>query len=73
MRQFGKVAFLFLNLDFAAFNPAHIQDIIDQAEQMIAGGKHLAQAVLHLAAVVNVADCNRRETDNCIHRRADIV
>ena len=37
MHDFRKGCFLFLNLYLAAFNAAHIQDIINQTQQMIAG------------------------------------
>ncbi len=57
----------------AAFNPAHIQNIIQQAQQMITGGHDFFEVILHLLGLLDVGQRQRRETNDCIHRRADIV
>ena len=36
MHHLGNIAFLLLNLYLAALNPAHIKDIINEAEKMVA-------------------------------------
>ena len=56
-----------------AFDFGHVHDIVDQAEQMLAGGCNFAQAVLYLLRVFQVGVRNRRHADNPVHRGADIV
>ena len=37
VHHLGNIALLLLDLHFAALDPAHVQDIVDQAEQVVAG------------------------------------
>ena len=60
-------------MHFAAFDTAHIQYIINQAEQMIAGGHNLFEVFLHQLFLVDVSNRKRRKAHNGVHRRADIV
>ena len=73
VHQFRNIALLLLDLHLAALNPAHVKDIIDQAEQVVAGGKHLLQAVPHLVLIVNMAHRNGCKPNDSVHRRADIM
>ena len=73
MHQLRNIALLFFNLYLPAFYAAHIKDVVYQAEQMVAGRKNLLQAVPDLIFVVNMADCNRCKTYNCIHWRTDVM
>ena len=71
--KIGQMHCLFLDLDFAALDAAHIQHIVDEGEQMLAGGGDLFQVVQHLLAVVDVGRRQRGEADDGVHRGADIV
>ena len=54
MHELGYVTFLLFNLYLSAFYSAHVKDIVDQAEQVIAGGKDFPQAVLNLFFIINM-------------------
>ena len=73
MQHLREADLCFFQVELTALNAAHIQDIIDQREQMVAGGQDLAQIVLDLVLVVNAADRQCGEADDGIHGRADIV
>ena len=73
MQHLREADLCLFQVELAALNAAHIQDIIDQREQMVAGGQDLAQIVLDLVLVVNAADRQCGEADDGIHGRADIV
>ena len=60
-------------MDFPALNTAHIQDIIDQWEQMITGGKNLTQIIPNPFFIINVAYSQCGKTNNRIHWCPDIV
>ena len=45
--QLGKGDFLIYQIDLPAFNLGHIQNLIDQIQQMAAGGVDLCKAVLY--------------------------
>ncbi len=64
---------MFLDLNFPAFNSAHIQNVIDQAQQMVAGREHFLQRVPYLVFVVNMTHRNGCKPNNRIHGRADVV
>ncbi len=71
--QLGDVALLLLDLHLSALNPAHVQDIVDQAQEVVAGGEHLLQAVPHLIPVVDMAGRDGGETDDGVHGGAYVV
>ena len=73
MQHLREADLCFFQVELAALNAAHIQDIVDQRKQMVAGGKDLAQIVLDLVLVVDAADRQCGEADDGIHGRADIV
>ena len=73
MHQFGNIAVLLLNLHFSALYPAHVKDVINQAQEMVARGQNLLQAVPDLILVVNVAYRNRCKPDNRVHRCPDVM
>ncbi len=60
-------------MNLSTLNPAHIQDIVDQREQMDAGGKDLAQIILNPFLVINITYSQCRKADNRIHWCPDIV
>ena len=42
VEYFRKIDFRLLQMEFSAFDPAHIQHIVDEGKQVVAGGKDLA-------------------------------
>ena len=73
MQDIRQVGLRFLQIDFSALDPAHVQHIVNQAKQVLAGRQNFGQVVFHFLPVVNVGYRQRRETDDCVHRRADIM
>ncbi len=73
VQDIGQAARALVQMDLAVFNAAHIQNIVDQAQQMIAGRHDLLQIVLHLLLPPNVREGQRGKADDRVHRRADIV
>ena len=73
MEDFRQTAGLLLQIDLAALDPAHVQNVIDQTQQMVARGHDLFQILLHLILSVDMGDGQSREADNGIHGRADIM
>ena len=56
-----------------ALNLGHIQHVIDQSQQMLAGQRNLLQTVLYLFRIIHMGSRNSRHTNDCIHRRPDIM
>ena len=73
MHQLGNIALLFFDLYLAALDTAHVKNIVDQAQQMIAGRKNLLQTIPDLLFVVDMVDGDGGKADDRIHRCADIV
>ena len=73
MKHVGQVHFLLLQLDFAAFDAAHVQHIVDQAQQMVAGREDFRQIILNLFRIRYIGNGKGRKPDDCVHGRADIV
>ena len=71
--QFREMNLGLLERHFAALDPAHIQHIIDQGEQMTAGHIDFPEVVPDLLPVVNVRSRQGGEAHNGIHRRPHIV
>ena len=64
---------LFIQMHFPAFNTAHIQNVIDQAQQMVSRCHNLFQIFRYLFLVVHMRDCKSGKSDNRVHRRADVM
>ena len=62
-----------VQLDFAAFNPAHVQDVVDNGQQERGRLPDLLQAVNHSVPVIGVGQGNVRHADNGVHGGADVV
>ena len=69
----GEVRLLLLELDAPALDAAHVQHVVDEGEQVVAGGEDLRQVLAHLLGVVRVGRGQRGEADDGVHRRADVV
>ena len=63
----------FFNFYFSALDAAHIQHIIDEGKQVLAGGRDLFQVVQHLFLMINMGRSQRGEANDGIHGGADIV
>ncbi len=73
MHKFRDIAFLFFNLNFSAFDSAHVKNIVYKAQKVITGGKNLLQTILDLIFIVYMAECDCSESDYGIHRSADVM
>ena len=73
MKHIRQVGLLLLQVDLAALDTAHIQNIVDEAQQVVAGGQDLGQVIFYLFRIVNIGQRQRGEADHRVHRGADIV
>jgi len=73
VQHIRKVDFHLFQMDFSAFNAAHIQHIVDEGEQMVAGCKGLAKIILYPLGIVDITERQRSKADDGIHGGADIV
>ena len=73
VQHIRKVDLHLFQMDLSAFNAAHIQHIVDEGEQMVAGCKGLGKVVLHPIFIVDIADRQRGKADDGVHGGADIV
>ena len=69
----GQGTGLLLQGHLPALNSAHIQHIVDEAEQMVAGCHNFFQIALHLVPLVDVGGGQGCKADNGVHGGADIV
>ena len=73
VQHLGEVDLGFLQMELAALDAAHIQNIVDEREQVAARGEGFGQIVLHSFLIVDIADRKGGKADDRIHRCADIV
>ena len=73
VNQVGKVKFLLHKLHLAGLDLAHVQHLIDQTQQVLAGKGNLLQAVLYPNFIVNMGSGNGGHADNAVHGGADVV
>ena len=73
VQNLGKSDLRFLQMDFTALDAAHIQHIVDDGQQVIAGGEYLIQIIAQLFPVAHVGLCQGGKADHRIHGCADIV
>ena len=59
--------------ELAALHLRDVQDVVDEREQVVARESNLVQAVLDDGLVVDVALCDGRQSENRVHRRANVV
>ena len=71
--QVRQMCLRFFDPHFSAFDLAHIQYIVDQREQMLTGNSNFAEIILNLFLIVDMGSSKRREADNSVHRRTDIM
>ncbi len=73
MHNLRQRRFLLVYFNLPAFNPAHIQHVVYEAEQMVARRRNLRQIILHLLRILNMRRGQGRKPDNCVHRGADVM
>ena len=73
VQHIGQVDFCIVQFDRAAFDTAHIQNIVDQTEQMLARYADFLQILFDEVNVINMRRGKGRKPDNGIHRGANIV
>ncbi len=73
MDNVRKMDFHFLQLHNAAFNSAHVQHIIDQAEQMLAGDVDLLQVLYDHFLIIHMRNSQCSIADHRIHRCTDVM
>ena len=71
--ELRQAEFLLLQLHFPGFDLAHIQDFIDQGEQVVGGFRDFPQTVRHPLPVVKMIGGDCGHADNPVHRSAYIV
>ena len=57
----------------AAFDPAHIQDIIDQGKQMLGAAADLFQLFPGFFGKIRLAQGDAVKSDDRVHRRPDLM
>ena len=73
VQHIGQVDLHLFQMELSAFDAAHVQHVVDEGEQVLAGGKGLGEIILHPLLVVNVADRQRGKADDGVHGGADVV
>ena len=73
MQHIGQMHGGIVQLDGAAFNAAHIQNIVDQAEQMLPRHADFLQVILDQLGVVQMGGRQRRKAEDGVHRGTDVV
>ena len=73
MHDFGQVAVYLFKANLARLNAAHIENIIDEREQMRTRNDSLVQIILDQHRVIQIIQRKVCKTDNGIHRRADVM
>ena len=59
--------------DLGALNLAHVQNVVDQAQQVPGGNGYLLQAVCHPLLIPQMGHCQGGHTHDRVHGSADIV
>ena len=68
-----KVKRLLHQLHLAGLDLAHVQHLVNEAQQVLAGKGDLLQAVPHPGLIVNVGGGNGGHADDAVHGGADVV
>ena len=71
--ELGQVELLLDELHLAALDLVHVEELVDERQQVVRGVRDLPQAVGHALAVVQVCLGDRGHADDAVHRGADVV
>ena len=73
VQEFPEGEFVTLQRHPAGFNTAHVQDVVDQAQQMLGADADLFQLIPRLGLKVRIPQRKAVQADDRVHRRADLV
>ena len=73
VHEVAEIELLFHQLDLARLDLGHVEHLVDEAQQVLAGLGDLAQAVAHALWVVDVGGGDGGHADDAVHGRADVV
>ena len=59
--------------NFAALQLAHLQNIIEQRQQVVCRYAHFLPVAVYQLPVIRVRGINLQQADNAIQRRSDVV
>lgn len=71
--QIREMEILLGEHNLSTFNTAHIQDFIDQSQEMTAGYGNLAKGIHNPVFLVNVCSCQCSHSHNSVHRSTDVM
>jgi hypothetical protein len=69
----AKRHFAGFDVQLAGVDLGEVEDFIDYAEQLVAGGEDLLEGVAGLFGVLVIALADLGETEHAVHRRTDLV
>ena len=73
LHQIGKAEIVRPHIQASALDFGHIQNFVDQIEQMFAGRIDLLEAVPHFLGILNMGARNRRHPHNGVHGGPDVM
>ena len=73
VQKIDEVVGLLVQRDLAALDMAHVQNVVDEAQEMRAGGLDLVQVLLHFLRLIEAAGSQSGEAHDGVHGRADVV
>ena len=73
LQEVDQVVGLLVEGHLAALDVAHVQDVVDETEEVGAGGLDLAQVLLNPLGLVDAAGGQGGEAHDGVHGRADVV
>ena len=73
VQKIDEVVGLLIQRDLAALDVAHVQNVVDEAQEMRAGGLDLVQVLLHFLRLIEAAGSQSGEAHDGVHGRADVV
>ena len=73
VHQLRQVEIFFRERHLSAFDACHIEDFVDEAQQMTARLRDFPKALDHLFLAFDIGACDGGQTDDGIHRCPDVV
>ena len=73
LQEVDQVVGLLVEGHLAALDMAHVQDVVDEAEEVGAGGLDLAQVLLNPFGLIDAAGGQSGKAHDGVHGRADVV
>ena len=73
LQEVDQVVGLLVEGHLAALDVAHVQDVVDETEEVGAGGLDLAQVLLNPFGLIDAAGGQSGKAHDSVHGRADVV